>query len=123
VKIILAAEDRIRLEPVAGPMTIEAERADAQFSPFHMVAAGLATCVFSVLASWAGHSATEVDDLAVEVSWTFADRPHRVAGYRLELHWPSLPPARRDGALRAAALCPIHRTLEGRTAVEAAIAG
>jgi uncharacterized OsmC-like protein len=117
VKIILLAEDRIRLEPTPGPLTIEASSEDAEYSPFHMLASGLATCVFSVLASWGAHARIGVDDLAIEVEWGFAERPHRVAGYRLELHWPSLPADRRAAATRAAALCPVHQTLERETPV------
>lgn len=88
------------------------------YSPFHMLASGLATCVYSVLVSWAGHSDIPVDDLAIEVGWKFAEQPHRVGAYNLELEWPSLPEGRRNAAIRAAALCPVHNTFEQPTKVE-----
>jgi putative redox protein len=111
VKITLLSEERIRLEAVPGPMTIEAESAETVYSPFHMVASGLATCIFSVMASWAGTAGLGYDDLVVEVGWSFVEQPHRVGRYDLELQWPSLPENRRNAAQRVAALCPIHATL------------
>lgn len=111
MKITLLSEERIRLEGEAGPMTIEAESATMAYSPFHMVASGLATCIFSVLHSWGGNSGISADDLAIEVSWSFADEPHRVGSYGISLRWPSLPENRRNAAVRAAGLCPVHATL------------
>jgi uncharacterized OsmC-like protein len=111
VKITLLSEERIRLEAIPGPMTIEAESAETMYSPFHMVASGLATCVYSVLRSWAETASIAAEDLTIEVGWQFAGEPHRVGSYDLQLHWPSLPEARRNAAQRVAGLCPIHATL------------
>ena len=44
-----------------------------------MLASALATCTFSVLHSWATHAKIPVDDLALDVRWSFADDPHRVS--------------------------------------------
>ena len=112
MKILLVSEDRIRLEGKAGPMTIEADSPETQYSPFHMLASSVATCTFSVLASWATHAQIPIDDLAVEVGWSFAEDPHRVGTMDVELDWPSLPEQRRAAATRAAALCTVSRTLE-----------
>lgn len=111
MKITLLGEERILLEGAAPPLTIEAESAETVYSPFHMVASGLATCIFSVLASWADTAGIAVDNLAIEVGWAFADQPHRVGSYQVSLRWPNLPDARRTAAPRVAALCPIHATL------------
>jgi putative redox protein len=111
VKITLLSEERIRLEATAGPMSIEAESAETTFSPFHMVASGLATCVYSVLASWATHASLDAEELTIEVEWSFADKPRRVGSYEVILDWPGLPEERRTAAARTAALCPIHATL------------
>jgi uncharacterized OsmC-like protein len=92
-------------------LTIEAESADRQYSPFQMLASSLAVCTFSVLASWATHANIPFDDLVMDVSWTFADQPHRVDSITLSFRWKSLPPNRLEAAKRAAALCPIHATL------------
>jgi uncharacterized OsmC-like protein len=112
VKITLLSDDRIRLEGKAGPLSVEAESAEMQYSPFHMLASGLATCTYSVLASWGTHARLGVDDLAIEVGWAFEENPHRVGRMDLDVVWPSLPEERRNAALRAAALCTVTRTFE-----------
>ena len=83
-----------------------------QYSPFHMLASGLATCTYSVLASWGTHAGLPVDDLAIEVGWTFAEEPHRVGSLDVDVLWPSLPAERRGAAVRAAGLCTLKKTLE-----------
>src|SRR5215207_1864928 len=102
MKITLISDDAIRLEPIPGPMTIEAESADQLYSPFHMLASSLAFCTYSVLASWASNAKLESDDIAVEVRWTFAEDPHRVGEMDMKIEWPSLPEARRSAASRVA---------------------
>jgi uncharacterized OsmC-like protein len=111
MKITLLSDDAIRLEPTAGPLTIEAPSADVMYSPFQMLASGLASCTFSVIYSWAAHADLSVDDLAIEVHWSFADDPHRMADIRVVLDWPSLPAKRVAAAKRASELCTIHATL------------
>jgi uncharacterized OsmC-like protein len=112
VKITLLSEDAIRLTADAGPMTIEAQSAEQSYSPFHMLASGLATCAFSVMYSWATHADLPADDLSIEVRWTFADDPHRVAEIALTFDWPSLPERRLAAAKRVAEMCTIHATLK-----------
>jgi uncharacterized OsmC-like protein len=64
-----------------------------------------------VLYSWASHAKLSVDDLGIEVHWTFADDPHRMSDIRVVLAWPSLPANRIAAAKRASELCTIHATL------------
>lgn len=111
MQITLLTDDSIRLEQTGGPLTIEAPTAQQQYSPFHMLASGLATCTHSVLASWATHAKLDSDDLAIEVRWEFVEKPHRIGSIIVTLDWPSLPEARRTAAQRAVSLCPIHATL------------
>ena len=111
MKITLLTDERIRLDDDGGPLTIEAESPEQSFSPFHMLAGGLATCVYSVLHSWASNAEVPVNDLAIEVGWTFAEDPYRVGRYDTELVWPSLPPERAAAAGRVAHLCTVHQTL------------
>jgi uncharacterized OsmC-like protein len=120
VKITLLSDERIRLDGKAGPLSVEAESAEMAYSPFHMLASGLATCTYSVLASWGTHAKLPVDDLVIEVGWTFAEDPHRVGELDVDVIWPSLPEARRNAAVRAAGLCTVTRTFEQppRVAVE-----
>jgi uncharacterized OsmC-like protein len=118
MKITLLAEDVIRLEPTPGPLTIEAESAEMQYSPFHMLASGLASCTFSVLYSWATHAKLSVDDLSLEVHWQFGDDPHRVSDLAVIFDWPSLPAGRHAAAKRVAELCTIHATLTHPPTIE-----
>jgi uncharacterized OsmC-like protein len=111
MKIILLSDDAIRLEPIPGPMTVEAIAAEQSYSPFHMLASGLATCTFSVMEAWATHANLNIDDLALEVHWTFADEPHRVDSLHVSFEWPSLPAKRYAAARRVAEMCTVHATL------------
>ena len=111
MKIVLEGEYAILLSATEGMLTIEAESASQQYSPFHMLGSALAPCTFSVLYSWATNSKFDVGDLQIRVSWEFAEEPHRVGNMKLELHWPSLPSERRTAAERAASLCAVHATL------------
>lgn len=111
MKITLTSEESLRLEPTPGPMTIEAESSDRQYSPFHMVASGLAFCTYSILASWATTAKLSADRLVVDVAWTFADEPHRVGTMDVVFDWPELPQNRRAAACRVAELCTVHATL------------
>jgi len=111
MKITLIAEDGIRLEPLPGPMTIEAESEDQLYSPFHMLGSGLAFCTYSVLASWASNAKLHSDDIVIEVRWSFAEDPHRVGRIDVTVQWPSLPAARQNAAQRVAHMCAIHGTL------------
>ena len=110
MKITLLSEDSIRLEPTPGAMTIEAPSAEQSYSPFHMLASGLAYCTFSVFYAWAEHAKLDASALTIDVAWTFADDPHRVARYDLSFNWPGLPPSRLDAARRVAELCTVHAT-------------
>ena len=122
VKILLLSDERIRLEGTPGPLTIEADRPDAQYSPFHMLASALATCVYSVLGSWAEHAKLETSSLALEVGWRFGETPHRIGAIDMKIIWPALPPDRRSAAERAAHLCAIHNTLSSPPTISTEIA-
>ena len=111
MKITLVGEYGIRLEPIPGPMTIEAETPDQLYSPFHMLASGLAFCTYSVLASWASNAKLEPDDIVVDVRWDFAEDPHRIGNIKMNIAWPSLPAQRQKAAARVAEMCAVHATL------------
>jgi uncharacterized OsmC-like protein len=117
VKITILGDDAILLEGPPGALSIEAESADIIYSPFHMLASGLASCTYGVLSSWANTAKLNFLDLKIEVRWSFAEKPHRVGAMTLSFDWKSLPPERTEAAKRAAALCPIHHTLKLPTEV------
>lgn len=111
MKLTLVSENAIRLEPTSGPLIIEATPDEQSFSPFHMMAGGLAYCALSVMYTWAETVGLSADDLSLELSWTFADNPHRVGRYDLRFTWPSLPDDRLATAKRVVQMCAIHATL------------
>lgn len=111
MKILLLSDDAIRLEPIPGALTIEAASPEMSYSPFHMLASGLATCTVSVLHSWATHAKIPVADLTLEVRWRFGEDPHRVADIAVTFDWPSLPANRLGAARRVAEMCTVHATL------------
>lgn len=117
MKITLLTDHSLRLEPTPGPMTIDAPSDDQQYSPFHMLASGLAYCTFSILHSWAENKSMPTDGLAIDVDWQFAEKPHRVGAMQVTFSWPSLPADRIEAAKRVAALCTIHKTLEHPPAI------
>ena len=123
MKITLLSDDAIRLDPVPGALTIEAASAETSYSPFHMLASGLATCTFSVLHSWATHAKIPIDDLTLDVQWRFADDPHRVGEMSVIFDWPSLPANRLSAAKRVAEMCTIHATLMHPPRITIASAG
>jgi uncharacterized OsmC-like protein len=121
LKITLLSEERIRLEGAAAPLTIEADDPQRYYSPFHMLASSLATCVYSVLHSWAENAGIPSEDLVLEVGWTFAEDPYRVGELDLEMIWPSLPENRRVAAERASHLCTVHNTLHHPPAISTTV--
>lgn len=123
MKITLLSEERIRLEGAAAPLTIEADDPQRYYSPFHMLASSLATCVYSVLHSWAENASIPADDLEIEVGWSFAENPYRVGTMDVELIWPGLPEQRRTAAVRAAHLCTVHNTLLNPPALSTEVRG
>lgn len=111
MRILLLAEDRLRIDGGGGPMSVEAESAKTVYSPGHMLASGLGVCTLSVLHSWASNADLPATDLAVEVAWRYVEEPHRIGEWLVEIDWPSLPEGRRRAAERAAGLCTIKKSL------------
>jgi uncharacterized OsmC-like protein len=121
MRLILEGEDAIRLEPGGGALVVEAAvegEGEVPLSPFHLLAASLAWCTWSVLATWGGHSGLSAEELELGVRWSFGGDPVRVSEVEVEVVWPSLPPSRVAAARRAAAHCTVHHTLEAGTRLE-----
>lgn len=111
MKITLTGEESLRLEPTSGPLTIEAPTPEVQYSPFHMLGGALGACTLSVLQSWATNKDLGVNDLKVDVSWSFLEGQHRLGSMKVRLLWPSLSAELWPRAVRAANLCGVHNTL------------
>jgi uncharacterized OsmC-like protein len=83
------------------------------FGPVQMLATSLGLCTASVLDGY-GRDVLKADleDLRLVVRWAFGERPHRVARFDVEVHWPGAPAERLAAIQRAAEACTVHRTLE-----------
>ncbi len=115
------SENRLRLHSALDPAFGFDIGDDAGLSPFHLLAASLATCTFSVLHGWAHQAQLPLDDLEITIDWDFGDDPLRVTDMRMEVRWPGLPEARAPAARRVAAHCTIHHTLERGAHVETTV--
>ena len=122
MEIHLLTDEKIRLTTESHGFSFEPGAASS-LSPFHLLAASLATCTYSVLHSYAEHAGIALDGLAIDVSWEFGGEPYKVARMAMELAWPGLPEDRREAARRAAAQCTVHHTLEHGSHVETRVAG
>ena len=110
MKITLTGEESLRIEPTSGQLTIEAASPDQSYSPFHMLGSALGTCTTTVLQSWASNKNISVDDLKVDVSWSFVEGEHRLGTMKVALTWPSLAAEMWPRVIRAASLCGVHKT-------------
>ena len=121
MEIHLATDDSIRLTDTDPAFAFEPGEAES-LSPFHLLAASLATCTYAVLRSYGQQAKIPLEGIVIDVAWTLGGDPFRVTAMEMVLRWPALPPARREAAQRAAAHCTIHRTLahdlEVRTVVD-----
>ena len=111
MKITLTGEESLRIEPTSGPLTIESASPGQSYSPFHMLGSALGACTLTVLQSWASNKNIAVDDLKLDVSWTFVEGEHRIGSMKVVLAWPSLSAELWPRAIRAASVCGVHKTL------------
>lgn len=117
MQIHLSTDESIRLTTAGEAFSFEPGEA-ASLSPFHLLAASLATCTHAVLHSYGHNAGIPLDDLTIDVSWEFGGSPYHVTRMEMTLDWPGLPTQRREAARRAAAQCTVHHTLEQGSHVE-----
>jgi putative redox protein len=116
MRLILEGETRARMEMGGEGFEIGSE--GPAISPYHLLAASLASCTALTLQSWAEGAAIDMAPLTLHVAWEHAEeRPQRIERIDLELRWPGLPEARVATAERVADLCPIHATLKRGTEI------
>jgi putative redox protein len=107
--IRLTGTSRLRLEMETPGFEIDG----GVLSPFHLLAASLASCTAVAVESWASGVGLDATSLAIDVTWELAEeRPARVTHIEEVLVWPGLPPERVDTVKRVAELCAIHATLD-----------
>jgi uncharacterized OsmC-like protein len=123
MRIILESETSVRLAAGSEGVVLE-PAAGVALSPFHLLAAALATCTWSVLMGWAEAASLDVSGLELRVAWEFGGDPVRVEELRMGVEWPGLPAGRRCAAERVARQCTVHHTLEhGSRVVTRLVAG
>ena len=81
LKSTLRSDSSLGVSDSPGMLTVKAPSAEQPDSPYHMVASGLASCVYGILTSWAETFSLDAAGLAVRVSWSFEDKPHRVGRF------------------------------------------
>ena len=111
MRILLLGEDGVSVEQWPGPLTVEASRPEEVYSPFHMMGSALGVCTLSVLQSWAAAARLDARRLAVQVHWTFVERPHRIGAYDVHVDWPDIDARRKAAVERVAAMCAVKTTL------------
>lgn len=111
MRIILDGEQQLRVQATGEMLEVESAAPGVQFSPLHMLAASLATCTLSVLASWAMQAGIDFIELEIGTSWEYVEDPYRVGRFDLTIRWPGLPVDRREAALRVAERCTVESTL------------
>lgn len=114
MRITLEGDHSLVVTEIGEPgMEVEtAPQVHAHFTSFEMFATSVGLCTASVLAAYGEQLDVETEGLAVRVRWTVAEKPRRIGELSLDFAWPELPASRRRAAERAAAHCPLHKTLE-----------
>jgi uncharacterized OsmC-like protein len=108
VRVVLLGEENIRLEMTGDGFEIASE--EVPISPYHLLAASLASCTALMFVSWAPQVGVDLEPLTVIVSWEMVEeRPKRVATMDMELRWPGLPADRVETAERAVSVNPSCR--------------
>lgn len=89
------------------------------FGPLQMLAASLALCTASVMEDYATTAQFHLHDLAIDVTWDYAEQPYRVGHMQLKLEvGPEVPASRQKALLRAAEhQCTVHNTLTSATQI------
>jgi uncharacterized OsmC-like protein len=116
MRVVLEGEHRLRLEVAGDGFEITSE--GASISPYHLLAASLASCTALTVSSWADGAGIAAHTMVIAVVWEMAaDKPKRITRVEQTLRWPELPADRIGVVHRLARLCPIETTLERGTTV------
>lgn len=120
MKIVATGETALRLTSGGGGLELATE--GPALSPYHFLAASLATCVHLVLEDSAEQKGGDLPAaLTLEVTWEM-DTEGLVGAMELTVRWPGLPAGRREVVGRLAAACPIHGSLHRGTDLSVTVA-
>ncbi len=92
-----------------------------QLGAIHLCIASLAWCTYAVLASYGQRIDAATDDLSIRLRWGYVERPHRLGRIDMAIHWPQVPESRLDAAMRAAASCTLHNSLQHGVEIDTSI--
>ena len=91
------------------------------YGAMEMYVSSLAMCTYSVLAAYGERVEVDVEGLTVRLKWTYGGKPTLIEQVDMDIRWPEIPESKLDTAMRAAATCTIHRTMEHSVEVETMI--
>ncbi|MHB8472012.1 MAG: OsmC family protein [Gammaproteobacteria bacterium] len=91
------------------------------FGAMHLFVASVAWCTYAVLASYGQRIDAATDDLSIRLRWGYVERPHRLGRIDMAIHWPQVPESRLDAAMRAAASCTLHNSLQHGVEIDTSI--
>jgi putative redox protein len=97
---------------------VDSGGSDAGMTPPEFLLASLATCAGYYAAQYLKARQLPAKDLSVRVSAEKAEKPVRLASFRIEVTAPGLDERHQAGILRAAKACLIHNTLLGQPSIE-----
>jgi uncharacterized OsmC-like protein len=85
---------------------------DEGMTPLECLAVSLGSCVAYFAARFAQRHAVALDALRVDVTWDYAERPHRVGRFDVRMAYRgALDPTMRERLLAVAQGCTVHHTL------------
>jgi uncharacterized OsmC-like protein len=85
---------------------------NAAMTPTELFVASIGACAGVYLLYFARRHNIPVDGMQIEVDYTYADRPRRVASVDIRIQMPQpVPPQQHAALLRAAEQCLVHSSL------------
>lgn len=97
---------------------------DEGITPVECLAVSLGSCVAYFAARFAQRHALPIRDLQVTTGWDYAEQPHRVGRFDVQVAFRGVvDAAMRDRLLRVAEACTVHHTLTHAPEIRVALAG
>ena len=119
MQILLHTEMSLTLRSFAEPaFEILSGSPEQSLGAIEMFIVSLGLCTGSVLMTYGQTTSTAIDDLSIDLSWSYEQDPYRIGHIDVQIRWPSLSEARLRAAERAAAQCTLHPTLAQPPSVE-----
>ena len=122
MNIRLVGDTEIRLSQLhVEGFEISSDNPELHYGALQTFVTSLAMCTFAMLASYGQRIGAGVENLTFVMKWTLCERPRRIEHVDMDIRWPEIPESRLDAAMRAAATCTLHRTLQHAVEVDTVI--